>query len=74
MVRSRKTKLERMAERIIPFELEGEGDEKFISYCSYPYHEGIIGPRRAEQCRKMKCSHHIKLIPVSGSPLKKYGK
>ena len=30
---------------------------KYISYCEFMHHRGIVGEARARKCKKIKCKH-----------------
>lgn len=53
---SKKSKLS----RILDFLPSADDEGKFIDYCSYRWHSGILHRRKAEICIERKCYHYRK--------------
>ena len=58
MTRSRKSRLERSAERITLVKVSHDQRGNFLPYCSFGCHPGVLGYQKAKECIDRKCSHY----------------
>ncbi len=56
-----KRKKRNLEQRIDIFYINPSINEKgrFISYCDYWRHHGVLNTRKAKSCRKKRCMHYI---------------
>lgn len=61
MSRSKKSKLERNAQKITLIKMSRDKQGRYISYCDYGNHLGVIGEKKALGCRQRQCNYYMRL-------------
>ncbi len=56
----KENELEKISRKIIPIELLKDKFGRYISYCDFHYHRGVIGHMKAQACEKRKCNYYKK--------------
>ena len=62
MSRSRKSKLELISRKVIPIQTLEDNGEKYIGFCNFHYHRGVIGHMKAKACERRNCKYYKKFI------------
>lgn len=57
-----KKNLERISKSITPIKFSENKFGKYLNYCNFHYHPGVIGNIKAKECQNRKCNHYIKFI------------
>ncbi len=60
MSKNNKSKLEIISRKITLIELVKDKDGKYISYCNFFRHRGVIGHMKAKACKRLDCNHYKK--------------
>jgi len=55
-----KSKLEKLSRKIFPITLLEDDKGKYIGYCDFHYHRGVIGHMKAKACERRECNHYRK--------------
>jgi len=51
----------RKVNKVLRFErLRDEDGERYIPYCTFHWHQGVIKPRQVEICEERNCRHYIR--------------
>jgi len=58
MTRSRVSRLERQAKKIIDLKVEHDHVGNYLSFCKFGVHPGVLGYQKARECREKGCKHY----------------
>jgi len=53
-----KSNLEKLSRKIFPLIPLKENGEKYIGYCNYHQHRGVIGTEKAKVCERRECNYY----------------
>jgi len=62
-------KKHRLEDRLFLISPVKNGIGRFIPYCNYERHFGVIKPSSYQRCERRNCSHYLRLY-ISYKPLK----
>lgn len=65
MTRSKKSKLERILGKITSVQLSTDRIGKYLSYCSFGYHSGILDREKARDCINKGCWHYRRFYELN---------